>query len=234
MGKLEREAARNLANPLVPPRVPIVERAAERANDGGALVRTSAGGDGKAAQVSSAPEVTDEELFRRGDRESLATLVRRYQAGLFSLLVHMTGGDASLADDLFQETFVRAVRAAKTFDVNRSFRTWVTAIALNLVRDEVRKRKSRGEVTLTEDHAEGRSSAAAPEHPSASLEQRDEAVRVRRALARLTDKEREIVLLHFYEGLTLVEAAEVLTVPVGTAKSRLHGALARLKTLLRP
>jgi RNA polymerase sigma-70 factor (ECF subfamily) len=231
MGKLEREVAPKLTNPLPPSSVPTTEGAAERVRDLGALARTSAEGD---AQVPSAPEVTDEELFRRGDRESLTTLVRRHQSSLFSLLVHMTGGDASLADDLFQETFVRAVRSAKTFDTSRSFRTWLAAIALNLVRDEVRKRKSRGEVALTKDQAEERPGTTASEHPSASLEQQDEAARVREALARLTDKEREIVLLHFYEGLTLVEAAGVLSVPVGTAKSRLHGALARLKTLLRP
>jgi RNA polymerase sigma-70 factor (ECF subfamily) len=174
---------------------------------------------------------SDEELFKRGDKESLSLLVNRYQKTLYGLLVHVTGGDGSLAEDLFQEAFVRAVKGAKTFDANRSFRSWITAIALNLVRDEVRKRKLRGEVPLGEGGTEEQ--AAAGNLPTESAEHRDEVLRVRRALADLTEKEREIVLLHFYQGLTLGEASEVLSVPLGTVKSRLHGALVRLKGLLR-
>jgi RNA polymerase sigma-70 factor (ECF subfamily) len=198
-----------------------------------AAPRTSAEGERTPLQADVLEEVSDEELFRRGDRESLAVLVRRHQTTLFNLLVHVTGGDSSLADDLFQETFVRAVRGAKTFDSTKSFRAWLTAIALNLVRDEVRKRKSRSEVALNEEQTEERANPVAPDLPLVSMEQMDEAQRVRGALVQLTDKEREVVLLHFYEGLTLVEAADVLNVPIGTAKSRLHGALVRLKALLR-
>jgi RNA polymerase sigma-70 factor (ECF subfamily) len=177
-------------------------------------------------------EVTDEELFRRGDRESLDQLVRRYESPLYSLLLHLTRGDRHLAEDLFQETFLHAVRAAKTFDASKSLRTWVTAIALNLVRDEARKRKSRGEVLLegTNWGEEDRPQPRASGDPPAEL--REEARRVRSALAQLTDKEREIVLLHFYQGLTLAEAAEALEAPIGTMKSRLHSALSRLRDLL--
>lgn len=182
--------------------------------------------------AAGAVEVTDEELFRRGDRESLDQLVRRYESPLYSLLLHLTRGDRHLAEDLFQETFLHAVRAAKTFDASKSLRTWVTAIALNLVRDEARKRKSRGEVLLegTNWGEEDRPQPRASGDPPAEL--REEARRVRSALAQLTDKEREIVLLHFYQGLTLAEAAEALEAPIGTMKSRLHSALSRLRDLL--
>jgi len=181
-------------------------------------------------QAGTSSKLSDEALFLRGDKESLEVLVNRYQQTLYGLLVHVTG-DASLAEDLFQEAFVRAVRGAKTFDRNRSFKSWVTAIALNLVRDEVRKRKLRGEIPLGEGGPEEQ--AAAGDQPRESAERQDEVARVRGALFELTEKEREIVLLHFYQGLTLGEAAEVLNVPLGTAKSRLHGALVRLKGLLR-
>lgn len=213
------------ANPLPPSRVPTKEKAAQEsvqpADDSGS------NGQGRPKESLG---LSDEALFLSGDKESLGVLVTRYQQTLYGLLVHVTGGDGSLAEDLFQEAFVRAVRGAKTFDRNRSFRSWITAIALNLVRDEVRKRKLRGEIPL-EGGAEEQ--AAVGDQPPESAEQKDEAARIQVALSELTDKEKEIVLLHFYQSLTLGEAAEVLNVPLGTVKSRLHGALVRLKGLLR-
>lgn len=214
------------ANPFPPSRVPTKEKVAQEPVQPG--VESGLSGQGG---VKENPGTSDEALFLLGDRESLGILVTRYQQTLYGLLVHVTGGDGSLAEDLFQEAFVRAVRGAKTFDRNRSFRSWITAIALNLVRDEVRKRKLRGEIPLGEGGPEEQ--AAVGDLPRDSVEQKDEVARIHSALSELTDKEREIVLLHFYQGLTLGEASEVLNVPLGTVKSRLHGALVRLKGLLR-
>lgn len=185
----------------------------------------------------SVEAIGDEDLFlrvRAGDRESLAVLVGRYEAGLFALLVRMTGGDAHRADDLFQETFLRAVRAAATFDGSKRFRPWLTTIAVNLVRDEARKRKLRGEVALEGGDSDVRWSVphAPGETPEESATRGDEAARVQQALVRLSEKEREIVLLHYYDCMTLAEAAETLAIPLGTVKSRLHGALERLRGLL--
>lgn len=213
------------ANPSRPSSVPITERAPQAPE--GSLHKGPA--PRKNQEVMAVP--SDEELFKRGDRESLSILVTRYQQTLYGLLVHVTSGDGSLAEDLFQEAFVRAVRGAKTFDASRSFKSWITAIALNLVRDEVRKRKLRGEVPL----GEGGSDEHAAEGilPTEAAEHWDEVFRVRKALEDLTEKEREVVLLHFYQGHTLGEVSEILSVPLGTVKSRLHGALVRLKGLLR-
>ncbi|MCW8132697.1 MAG: RNA polymerase sigma factor [Planctomycetota bacterium] len=172
--------------------------------------------------------------MRAGNRARLGTLVRRHEQSLFALLVRLTGGDAHRADDLFQETFLRAVRSAQTFDASKRFRPWLTAIAVNLVRDDARKRKLRGEVALeTEDGEHLHGVAVDPgESPAEQAQRGDEASQVKASLKRLTEKEREVVLLHFYNGMTLVEVAAALEVPVGTVKSRLHGALTRLKGLL--
>lgn len=213
------------ANPSPPSRVPIEEKAVRDSAQTGVERRP----EGQGAQEKQVP--SDEALFFQGDKQSLEILVTRYQQTLYGLLVHVTGGDSSLAEDLFQEAFVRAVKGAKTFDRNRSFKSWITAIALNLVRDEVRKRKLRGEIPLGEGGQEEQ--ATDRDLPARSVERKDEVARVRGALSELTEKEREIVLLHFYQGLTLGEASEVLNVPLGTVKSRLHGALVRLKGLLR-
>lgn len=233
--KLPIAAALAAPNPVPVSLVPRAQR------EGGQAIRACAAGpdallEEPAAAVSVA-EPNDEELFkqvRSGDRASLALLVKRYEHGLFALLVRMTGGDTHRADDLFQETFLRAVRAAVTFDASKRFRPWITAIAVNLVRDEARKRRLRGEVALeAEDGAHLHGAAVDPNGtPAEHAERGDEAEQIRAALERLTEKEREVVLLHFYDGMTLAEVAYTLEVPLGTVKSRLHGALTRLKGLL--
>lgn len=204
--------------------------------DGRGLARTSALSEPALAAPNDG-EVSDEALFQRvreGDRDSLGQLVERHQERLFGLLVQLTGGDANRADDLFQETFLRAVRSAETFDASKSFRPWLTTIAVNLVRDDARRRKLQNEVAVQAAETRGRGArmVAPQEMPDEQAERGDEAVKVRAALQRLTEKEREVVLLHFYERLTLAEAADVLAVPLGTVKSRLHGALERLRGLL--
>lgn len=181
-------------------------------------------------------ELTDEDLFTRvanGQREFLGVLVERHETPLFSLLVHMTGGDRSRADDLFQETFLRAVQSAASFDPTKRFKAWISTIAVNLVRDDARRKKRRSEVHHDDDEERGpKTLPSRGESPEASATRNDEARKIKRILQELTEKEREVVLLHFYEDMTLVETAEALEIPVGTVKSRLHGALTRLKGLL--
>lgn len=193
----------------------------------------------KPARVAEKVAPTDEMLFDialSGDREALGTLVSRYEKGLFSLLVRMTG-DTHKADDLFQETFLHAMKASTTFNRKLSFKPWITAIAVNLVRDDARKRKVRGEVTLNggrpdDEAARPPEPVSLVENPSEFAERRDEENQIHRALQNLTALEREVVLLHFFNNMTLVETSEVLGVPLGTVKSRLHAALTRLNGML--
>ncbi len=189
-------------------------------------------------QAEVAP--TDERLFELasgGDREALGTLITRYERSLYGLLVRMANGDSHRADDLFQDTFLHAMRAAETFNRKMNFKPWITAIAVNLVRDDARKRKVRGEIALDgrqpdEDQAAMPEPAAGGECPRQSLERQDREETVRRALTMLTGLEREVVLLHFFQDMTLVETAQALSVPLGTVKSRLHAALTRLSHTL--
>ncbi len=197
----------------------------------------------KAVRAAAEPraEPADETLFDQalqGDREALGQLITRYEKTLFGLLVRMTGGDRHRADDLFQETFLHAMRAAATFNRKMQFKPWITAIAVNLIRDEARKRKVRGEVTLDgssrgdEDQMRVAEPVSDGETPGEHAERKDEENYLRRALQKLTDLEREVVLLHFYNSMTLADTAAVLGVPLGTVKSRLHAALTRLNGML--
>jgi RNA polymerase sigma-70 factor (ECF subfamily) len=184
---------------------------------------------------------TDEALFERaakGDRNALGELIGRYQDFLFGLLFRLAGGDEHRAEDFFQDTFLNAMRASATFDAKKAFKPWITAIAVNLVRDDARKRKVRSEITLdnqradTEHEGQRIDPVALSEDPGAAAERRDEEEKVRRALDRLTALEREVVLLHFFNDMTLQETATTLSAPLGTIKSRLHAALTRLNGML--
>jgi RNA polymerase sigma-70 factor (ECF subfamily) len=194
-----------------------------------------------ASQTEAFKGQSDEKLFdlaTAGEMEALGELVCRYEKPLFALLVRLTNGDQSRADDFFQETFLHALRAAGTFKKRRRFKPWLIQIAVNLVRDGVRKRKLHGEIGLAshEEMAEagGLAKLMDPGHgPSERAVQRDNEEQIQLALAKLTELEREVVLLHFYENLTLAETAETLSVPVGTAKSRMHSALGKLSAMLR-
>src|SRR5579862_1038206 len=192
-----------------------------------------------AAKAKNEEVVADELLFGQaiaGDRTALGELIGRYEKSLFGLLMRMTGGDQHRCDDLFLETFLHAMRASKTFDRKMQFKPWITAIAVNLIRDDARKRKVRGEVGLDNAADSERSAVPEPvgqqENPGELAERRDEERKVQIALGDLTDLEREVVLLHFYQSMTLVETAKTLDVPLGTIKSRLHAALTRLSGIL--
>lgn len=188
------------------------------------------------SEVESADEVLFENAAR-GQDGALELLVKRYEQSLYGLLVRLTQGDTHRAEDLFQETFLNAIRRAETFKRTMRFKPWITAIAVNLVRDDARKRKVRGEVSLDAGAEDGERSgfdpAAKVEDPGDRAERGDEDGLIRQGLKRLTEVEREVVLLHFYNGMTLAEAAEALDIPLGTVKSRLHAALTRLSEILK-
>lgn len=158
-----------------------------------------------------------------GDLSALRELVARYERGLYNFLVRYTG-DAHLAEDLFQDTFLRLVERSERFDPERGFRPWLFSIAANLARDACRRREVRarpvGEEMLVE--------RSEPEGPDVEAERREEMELVRLTLAKLPEDARSMVLLHFYQGLRYREIAEMLGVPVGTVKSRVHWAVDRL------
>ncbi len=142
---------------------------------------------------------------------------------LFGFLVYRTG-DRALAEDLVADTFEAAYRARARFDRRRgSARTWLYAIALNLLRDQGRRR-------VAEARAYERS-AAGPGDPSSdgALDGVDERDRIMRALARLSAPERECVALRFGADLSLKEIAAATGEPATTVEGRLYRGLRRLR-----
>src|SRR5213594_514330 len=158
---------------------------------------------------------TDEELIAAvasGDGRRLEELCRRWERPLYQLIARHTGGRD--VEDLYQETWLRAVRAAPRFDPSRRFSTWVFQIAVNLCRDW--HRRPPPEPVEPDDNLASTSDA-----PEARID-------ARRLLAALPEAQRTVLLLRYYHGLSEEETAEILGCPRGTVKSRLHAARERL------
>ncbi len=178
---------------------------------------------------------TDEELiadFVAGDQAAFAQLVERYRRELFSFLQRFIN-EAALADDLFQETFIQVYRSAATFDPKRRFRPWLFTIAANKARDYLRANLRRGAQSL--DNLAGHDGESATfmelmESDTLSAPDRlidmEDADTVRQIIARMPGIYREVLLLSYYNRFAYKEISNMLGIPLGTVKSRLHSALA--------
>ena len=143
--------------------------------------------------------------FLDGDEAALAALVTACRPGLQAYLTGLVG-DAALAEDLTQETFVRLCIKRPPDRGGASFKTWLYAIGRNLALDALRRRQRRGEQPL-ESLPERADEDAAPE---ALLLRQERAQALRRAMARLPAQQREILRLTYFEGFETAELAKIL------------------------
>lgn len=184
---------------------------------------------------------SDEELLariRRGDHALFGPLVRRYERELYGYLRRYIG-DPDLAADVFQNTCVAVFTKIKQYEPGRAARPWLYTIATNQAIDAMRRRARRKEgknVPLLSDDDRGDESAgslfdllehAGPD-PGDVVEGAELRQLVRAAVDALPDLLRQVVILTYFQGLKYQDAADVLGVPLGTVKSRLHAALAKL------
>src|SRR6185295_1114126 len=146
-------------------------------------------------------------------------------------------GDVHRGEDVAQETFARVFAKRKDYQPSGKFSTWLWRIALNLCYDELRRRQRREESSLD---GMGEAAAAleafvAPEPPpDKSLVEQERSELVRKALMKLSEAYRTVLVLRHYENLKFREIAGVLDVPEGTVKSRMAEGLSQLGELLKP
>jgi RNA polymerase sigma factor (sigma-70 family) len=172
--------------------------------------------------------VTDEALMREvrdGDVGRLGLLFERHHGGLFEFFAR-TLGDRLAAEDLVQEVFIRILKYRRTYRDEGRFQTWMFHIARNVRTDHIRKRRPE---QMTADTPEP---AATGANQAAAVENADDVGRLRRALLRLPDDRREVVVLARYHGMTHEEIAAVLRVEPGAVRVRLHRALKELRALI--
>lgn len=160
------------------------------------------------------------ERFARGDALSLGELARRYEGPLLGLSRGLLRGREDLAREAVQDAWVRVIKGAKHFGGRSQVRTWLYRIVINRCGD-IRARELAGNNGVA-----GEAAARAGDA--------DATADLRGAVERLTPAQRLVVLLCYHRGLTHEQAAEVLELPVGTLKTRLHGALEALRGVMKP
>ena len=171
--------------------------------------------------------------LRRRDPQLLGRLIEQYQHRLLRYLVYLAG-TRELAEDLFQETWIRVLERGHQYDGRHEFITWLYAVARNLTIDYLRKQRPVSLDGLMED--EGNAPAEPADTRPLAWEvvaQHEQAERISTALLGIPVDYRETVLLRFQEGLALEEIATVTGAPVGTVKSRLYRGLNLLMSRLK-
>lgn len=184
--------------------------------------------------------LSDEELLlrlQRGEAAALDLLVRRYERELFGYLCRYLNDD-EMAADVFQNTFLQVFLKIEQYEVGRAARPWLYAIATHQAIDALRRLQRRRDRAGLWDERTGDDESAAygwdrivaeqRDGPLDLLERAEQQRLVRQAVASLPPLLRSVVLLVYFQGLKYHEAAEVLGIPVGTVKSRLHAALKKL------
>jgi RNA polymerase sigma-70 factor (ECF subfamily) len=166
------------------------------------------------------------ERYQRGDRAAFETLFSRHGGRVFGFLMRATG-DRALAEDLLQHTFLNLHRARESYRAGAPFAPWLYTIANNARRDAARERR-RGREDLT---ADGTAPEAAGESPHDAAGD-EEAERVRAALEKLPEAQREVIVLHRWHGLSFAEIAEVVGASEGAVKVRAHRGYLALRDLL--
>lgn len=177
-------------------------------------------------------EIYDEWLVLRcqgGDADALAILVRRWQPRLFGLAMRILH-DRDAADDAVQSAWVDVVKRIQSVKDPRSIRSWLFRVVANKSTDTVRRRSTRRkkETAAETDQIPDPSSVADAENDRAE----QQVVQLRRAMQTLDNDRREVLRLHYLEGLTIEAIAERLAIPCGTVKSRLYHAREKLKSSL--
>ena len=168
----------------------------------------------------------------QGDTAAFGVLVRRYQDRLYHTVYHLVD-NAEDAQDVVQEAFLNAYQALAGFKGDAQFSTWLHRIAVNTAISL--KRKRRAMVRLdggTAGEAAEPSDPSEQSRPGHALERAEQQRRVRQALSRLSPEHRAVLVMKDMEGQKYETMAEVLRVPVGTIRSRLHRARLELRQLL--
>ncbi len=159
--------------------------------------------------------------FRAGDEAAVKAVYETFRGPVFTIAMSILR-DQGLAADATQQTFLKAWKAASTYDPERSIKPWIYAIARRTAIDIYRKRSR----TVTKDDVD---TVALPR----GLETAWEVFEVRAAVDALPDDEREVIRMSHFDGLTHQEIADTIGIPLGTVKSRSHRAHQRLIELLK-
>ncbi|UCD53310.1 MAG: sigma-70 family RNA polymerase sigma factor [Phycisphaerales bacterium] len=182
-------------------------------------------------------QLTDAELLQRymqGDEGAFREIVGRYKNSLYAFLKQFLNR-TDLVEDVFQETFLQLFTSRESFDLNRPLRPWLFTIAANKAKDTLRKSQRTsavpiGAISEAQDMSfdEMLSTLGSDNvSPYDKLEENETVHRVNEVIAGMPENLREILVLAYFHKFSYKQMADVLSIPIGTVKSRLHTAVAR-------
>jgi RNA polymerase sigma-70 factor (ECF subfamily) len=180
---------------------------------------------------------TDAELFARyaaGEETAFREIVSRYKNSLYAFLRHFLN-QQDLIEDVFQETFLQLFTSRESFDPERPLRPWLFTIAANKAKDALRKQQRTAAVTIgtIADSQEMsfddvlNTLSSDDTMPYEELEDSEVASQVRQVIADMPENLREILILAYFNKFSYKQMARILSIPIGTVKSRLHTAVGR-------
>ncbi len=170
--------------------------------------------------------------FQNGDVSAFRELVVAYQDNIYSLCTYMTG-DPVNAEDIAQDVFLKAYQSLKNFKPNASIYTWLYRIAVNACIDYKRKASLESLFRYQQhDDAEIEDEPSDDPSPERAIESQQDRNSVKRALARLSQKLRAVIVMKEMDGLSYEEIAESLDISIGTVKSRISRAREELKRIM--
>jgi len=186
-------------------------------------------------------KLSDAELLTRytaGDEAAFREIVNRYKNSLYAFLRQFLNRH-DLVEDVFQETFLQLYSSRNSFDTSRPLRPWLFTIAANKAKDALRKWQRTAAVSIgTMSDSQDLSfddmlntvtsdSTLPYEEPYEELQKDETASRVGQIISNMPENLREILNLAYFQGFSYKQMAEILSIPIGTVKSRLHTAVGR-------
>jgi len=185
--------------------------------------------------VSQNKKLTDAELLARyaaGDEAAFREVVSRYKNSLYAFLKRFLN-QQDLLEDVFQETFLQLFNSRDSFDDSRPLRPWLFTIAANKAKDALRRQQRTsavpiGQIADSQDISFDdvlNAFSSDGKTPSDVLEKDETAARVRQIIADMPDNLREILILAYFNKFSYKQMADILSIPIGTVKSRLHTAV---------
>jgi len=173
---------------------------------------------------------------KKGDQNAFAEIVDLYKDKIYQLCYRMLG-NAHEAEDIAQEAFIRAFVNIHTYDMSKKFSTWLYRIATNLSIDRIRKKKPHyyldAEVSGTDGLTMYSQVSAEGALPEDELETMELQATIQQEILKLPDKYRTVIVLKYIDELSLKEIGDILDIPIGTVKTRIHRGREALRKQLR-
>ena len=184
---------------------------------------------------SASGKVSDSELlqrYREGDEQAFREIITRYKNPLYAFLRRFVSQD-DVVEDVFQETFLQLYASRDSFDSNRPLRPWLFTIAANKAKDALRKMQRQSSMSMGAIADAGDFSVdevvniltSYDTTPEDEVSAEETAQRVRQVISEMPENLRGILILAYFEQFSYKHMAEILSIPIGTVKSRLHTAV---------